>query len=771
MNNTSPLSRLLVLAVAATASIYSMPTVAQSSDAVLEEIIVTAQKVEQKYLDVPVAVTTVSGEVLDMAKVTQFQDLVQVSPSVTYNQTGDQRGVGVLVRGIGTTAFQTAVEPTVSTVVDGVTLGRTAQFISNLVDIERVEILRGPQGTLFGKNASAGLINVITKRPSDEFEGSVRATGTDDDGWGIEGQIAGPLSDTIRGRISAFAKEFDGFITNTVNGDTLGGYESVGFRGKLEFDIGDTANLLFIGDYSEQDRDCCPFVPITLGAAPWYAFDFQGITVDEKNASAPFGTEPGDFSNTENSGLSAELNIEFENFVLTSITAYRGFTLESQQNVDMVPYTEPTYARFLFLTNGATNGGDQEQSQFSQELRIHTTAWDTFDLTAGLFYWDQSVDRYFERETAFCGAPSFDPALSLDPADTPCGFGLTWFGAMDTTVDTENWALFGQANWRLADTWTVSLGLRYTEDDLKYSIDRQSNPGPGVPAPFQGSGQTDESNLSGKLAVQWDVSDTVMLYGSYAEGYKAPAFDLIFGADATRLTNPVAPETSEAWELGMKAEYQRLRLGLTAFHTTFKDLQGQGTIPGQIGFFLTSAGTAITQGLELDFTAKPTGNLLLNGGIAYVDATFDDYPNAQCYPGQTAAEGCVGGLQNLNGKDIPNSPDVKATVQARYDVELNAAVDLFFIGGYRWQDGSVANVNQDPRLDHESYGIFDLTVGLDSDDGRWTALVFAKNLFDDFYEDLRIGSDTLSPGMVGHYLSRDAWRYVGAQVDYRFGGL
>ncbi len=747
-----------------------MTAVAQSSDAVLEEIIVTAQKVEQEYLDVPVAVSTVSGEVLDMAKVTQFQDLVQVSPSVTYNQTGDQRGVGVLVRGIGTTSFLTTVEPTVSTVVDGVTLGRTAQFISNLVDIERVEVLRGPQGTLFGKNASAGLINVITKRPSDEFEGSIRANATDDDGWGIQGQISGPLSDTIRGRISAFTKEFDGFITNTVNGDTLGGYESFGFRGKLEFDIGDTANLLVIGDYSEQDRDCCPVVPINLGVSPAYAFDFQGITVDEKNASAPLGTEPGDFSNTESSGLSAELNIEFENFVLTSITAYRGFTLESQQNVDMIPYTEPTYARLLFLSNGATNGGDQGQSQFSQELRIHTTAWDTFNLTAGLFYWDQSVERYFERELGICAAPGFDPALSPDPAVTPCAFGLTGFAFMNTDADTENWALFGQADWRFADTWTASLGLRYTEDDQEYSIDRQST-GPGVPPPYQGSGQTDESNLSGKFAVQWDVSDTVMLYGSYAEGYKAPAFDLVFGATAERLANPVAPETSEAWELGMKAEFDRLRLGLTAFHTKFKDLQGQGTIPGQIGFFLTSAGTALTQGLELDFTAKPTGNLLLNGGIAFVDATYDEYPEAQCYAGQTAAEGCVGGLQDLKGKDIPNSPDVKATVQARYDVELNAAVDLFFIGGYRWQDGSVANVNQDPRLDHESYGIFDLTVGLDSDDGRWTALVFAKNLFDDFYEDLRVGSDVLSAGSVGHYLSRDAWRYVGAQFDYRFGEL
>jgi iron complex outermembrane receptor protein len=737
----------------------------------LEEIIVTAQKREEQYLDVPVAVSTISGEVLDMAQTTEFQDLVQVSPSITYNQTADQRGVGVLIRGIGTTAFQTAVEPTVSTVVDGVTMGRTVQFISDLVDIERVEVLRGPQGTLFGKNASAGLINVVTKRPSEVFESTVRFTATDDDAFGVHAQLSGPLSDRIRGRISAYSKEFDGFMRNSLTGETINGDESAGVRAKLEFDLTDNANLLLIGDYSRQDRDCCSVVPSVRGTSGAYDFDWQDLDVNERNDAAPFGTPA--FSDTETSGISAELNVNFENFVFTSITAYRGFNLETQQDVDMLPYTEPTYARFLFTSNGATNGGDQEQTQFSEELRIATTAWDNFDLTAGLFYWDQEVLRYFEREVMLCNDPAEDPALSYDPAVTPCNEPFIPFGFMDTDVDTTNWAMFGQANWHFADSWTASLGLRYTQDELDVYINRQTSvSGPAVPPSFEGGNSTDENNLSGKVSLQWNATDLVMFYGSYAEGYKSPAFDLIFGATAQRLSTAVPPETSEAWELGMKSELfdRSLRVGITAFHTTFDDLQGQGTIPGQVGFFLTSAGTAITRGIEVDFTTRPVPNLLLNGGLAYVDAYFDEYPDGPCYFGQTDATGCVGGVQNLAGADIPNSPDWKAAIQARYDVELAAFFDLFVNANYRWQDGTVGNLNQDARLDHESYGIFDLTVGLDSDDGRWTAQVFAKNLFDRFYEDLRTDLGTFDPGGVGHYLSRDATRYVGAQFEYRFGG-
>ena len=253
----------------------------------LEEIVVTAQKREQTYLDVPVSVTSISNEVLEMANAREFQDLVQVTPSLTYSESTDMRGSGVLIRGVWTTAFQSGVEPTVSTVVYGVVLGRTGNFLSDLVDIERVEVLRGPQGTLFGKNASAGVVNVITRRPTEEFEGVIRVSATDDDQQTVEGSVSGALTDSLRGRLTGFWKDFDGYLDNRFNGDQFNGSESWGLRGKLDIDLSDNVNLLLIADYSEQDRSCCLATVRNVGQTPdllpFLAYDLRDLELGADN--------------------------------------------------------------------------------------------------------------------------------------------------------------------------------------------------------------------------------------------------------------------------------------------------------------------------------------------------------------------------------------------------------------------------------------------------------------------------------------------------------
>ncbi len=744
----------------------------------LEEVVVTAQKREQSYTDVPLAVSAFSGETLELAEVSEFQDLVQVSPSLTYNQSGDQRGVGILVRGIGTTAFSTAVEPTVSTVVDSVVMGRTAQFISDLADVERVEVLRGPQGTLFGKNASAGLLHIITKRPAEEFQATVRGSLTDDDAWSTSASVSGAVTDTVRARLAAYKKEYDGFGKNLFTGHDINGDESWGVRGKLDIDISDRTNLYLIGDYSKQDRNCCTFFLEDVAGDRFRIWDYEqyGISLDgnERN-NVTLDAEDG-FSDTETYGVSAELNVEFDKFILTSITAYRDFELQTNQGIDNMPYAGPTYGRLIFTSNGAYDGkfkgGAQEQEQFSQELRIASTAWDSLQLTGGLFYWNQTVDRYFEREVFLCLSPSAgDLSLSPDPALTPCTSFLNPGGFFDSSVDSKNWAAFGQADWSFADRWKLSLGLRYTEDDLDVEFERQTTPGPAVPPPGSGSASTSEDQVTGKLALLFDLTDNAMLYASYSEGYKAPAYDMLFGVTEASLANPVPPETSKAWETGIKSELfdNRLRLGLTLFYTEFSDLQGQASNPNDVGFILTSAGTAITKGVEFEFTAKPTANWLLNGGVSYTDAYYDNYTDGQCWPGQTVAEGCTDGTQDLSGEQISNAPEWKISVQSRYDIVLDAPFDAFVSGTYRWQDQSPGNVNHWAPLDHDSYGILDLVVGLEADDGRWNGHIFVKNVLDDFYVDLK----TVSPNSqrVNHYLSRDAERYIGVNFEYRLGAL
>ena len=767
--NAMKISYLSTLAAAVSLATASATSFAQGSLA-LEEIIVTSQKREQNYLDVPVSVSTFTGELLDVAKVTEFKDLVQVSPSVTFTQTGDQRGVGVLIRGIGTTAFQIAVEPTVATVVDGITLGRTAQSVMDLDDIERVEILRGPQGTLFGKNATGGLLMIKTNDPTEEFEGKIKATVTDDDGYAVSAVVSGPLSDSMRGRLSAYTKEFDGFGTNPFLGVDINGDESSGMRAKLAIDISDRTELMLIADYAKQDRNCCDnFFSGAEGASAaivtntYAAF---GATIGEKNTVWLDATET--FSNTKTWGLSAEFNVELDKWRFVSVTGYRGFNLETDQGVDGLPYLagvnlapdKMNGTPILALdTNGAAGGsfagasmpgGDQEQKQFSQEFRLESNNWERMQVTLGGFYWDQKVDRYFQRISYFLGN---------GPA----------YGWMDAEADTTSWALFANGEYQLTEDLTIFGGLRYTDDDVSAGIVR-TTPAPGVAVPggATASNSTTESDVSGKIGLQYNLNESWMIYGSAGTGYKGPAYDLIFASNQERLANAIPPEDVTAYELGIKGEFWdgRARLGATLFHTSYDNLQGQGFDQERLAFLLVSAGEAVTEGLEVDLTLKPTPNWLINMGYAYTDATYESYPKGECYPGQSAAEGCVGGQQDLSGHQIANAPKNKFTMQTRLDFDLGGSFVPYIGGSYRYQSESPSDYTNDPKTLRESYGILDLNAGVEAADGMWQVEVFVKNATDKFYTD-RPGYSGLLGGYQS-FLTRDAWRYAGVEATYRF---
>lgn len=770
--NTKKFSSKSAIAIAVAAASLSVTAGAQERAAgALEEIIVTSQKREQNYLDVPVSVSTFTGELLDVAKVTEFKDIVQVSPSVTFTQTGDQRGVGVLIRGIGTTAFQIAVEPTVATVVDGITLGRTAQSVMDLDDIERVEILRGPQGTLFGKNATGGLLLIKTNDPTEEFEAKFKATITDDDGYAVSGVVSGGLTDGVRGRLAVFSKEFDGFGTNPFLGVDVNGDESYGMRAKLAIDVSDNAELMLIADYSKQDRNCCDNffsgpdgAQAALVSNTYAAF---GAEVNEENNVWLDATET--LSNTKTWGLSAEFNVELDNWNFVSVTGYRGFNLESDQGVDGLPYLAGVNLApdklqgtplLVLDTNGAAGGdfvgapmpgGDQEQKQFSQEFRLESNNWDRAQVTLGAFYWDQQVDRYFQRISYFLGN---------GPA----------FGWMDAEADTTSWALFANAEYQLSEDLTVFGGLRYTDDEVSVGIVRTTPaPGVAVPAGATASNSTTETDVSGKIGLQYNLNDDWMVYTSFATGYKGPAYDLIFGADAARLANAIAPEDVTAYELGIKGEFWdgRARLGATLFHTSYDNLQGQGFDQQKLAFLLISAGEAITEGFEMDLTLKPTANWLINMGYAYTDAYYESYVGGQCYPGQTAEQGCVGGVQDLSGAQIANAPKNKFTMQTRYDFDMGGAFVPFIGGAYRYQSDSPADYTVDPKTLRESYGILDLNAGVEAADGSWQVEVFVKNATDKFYTD-RPGYSALLGGQTS-FLTRDAWRYAGIEFTYRIG--
>lgn len=773
---TAPFSKsrcILAVAVASAAAGLSMHSHAQNQPTALEEVVVTAQKREQNYLDVPVSVNTFSGEVLDMAKVNEFQDLVQVSPSVTFTQTGGMRGSGVLIRGIGTTAFQIAVEPTVATVVDGITMGRTGQSLMDLDDIAQVEILRGPQGTLFGKNATGGLFMVNTNDPTEEFESRFRAMVTDDDGYVVSGVVSGAIADGVRGRLGVYSKGFDGFGDNAFRGTELNGDDSWGVRGKLAIDLSDRADLMLIADVSEQDRNCCQSFFSAgdegpVGDALEAEYAAFGVELSEKN-TVWLDSSPT-FSNTETWGVSAEFNVEFDQWRFVSITGAREFTLATEQGVDGLPYYAETArtapAVLSFDSNGSNfiehpeadlPGGTHDQDQFSQEFRLESNNWEKMNLTLGAFYWNQTVDRYFHRVSQLAAF----------------GGGLgPFYGWMDAVAETESYALFGSMDYKLTDDLTLLAGLRYTDDEISADIDRVTpSPGPAVAASATGSNTVTETDLSGRLGLQYSLNDDWMIYATATTGYKSPAFDLIFSATQERLDNPVPAEEVTAYELGIKGEFWdgRARIGATLFNTSFDNYQGQGFDEAQVQFLLISAGEVTTEGFETDITLKPTAGWLINAGYAYTDAIYESYAGAQCYPGQSEAEGCFGGAQDISGNQVANAPKHKFTLQTRYDMDLSSSFLSYVGGSYRYQSDSPSDLNGDPRTERESYGILDLFAGVESTSGSWQAEFFVKNALDNFYVDRPTYSSLLSAS--AGYLNRDSWRYMGVEFNYRFGRL
>ncbi len=695
----------------------------------LEEVLVTATKREASLQDVSVAVTALSAEELRNAQLISSENLTFLVPALNLQKGTNPRQTSFSIRGIGTQSFSSAVEPSVSTMIDGVVLGRSAQAFMQLLDIERVEVLRGPQGTLFGKNSTAGVVHIITQDPSEEPSGEISLTAINDEEYRGGLTTAGPLSDTLGYRLSANGATIDDYTKNYFDGDKINGADEWSVRGKLRWLPTELLELKWASDYS--DRSCnCSGAPIRR-LEPFGGNDAQ---VDEILANiAP--VQPGDdnkdvninklpFSDSESWGHSLEANWDVGEFTLTSISAYREFEVNGFGDVDSQPIDALGFDQF-----GTTN-----TDQFTQELRLLSPAEDRFNYVAGLFYFDQDVQRNFRREFEF---QEGNPGIAI----------------ADFSVDTTNWAAFGEMTWNFTDTWRLILGARYTEDELEFNFRRTQEgftlglPDAVAPTP----GDTQEDDISGKVALQWDYNDVGMTYLSYTQGYKGPAFDITFGTDPVGL-QPVDPETSDAWELGLKTSLfdQRLRLNAAIFYAEYQEFQAQAYIdpdgppdcpqedplcdpsddPGS--FRLINAGEVSTTGVEVDFLAQVTENLRLFGGAAWIDAQIEDYPGGPCSGGQEFRGECEG-TQALSGGALPFSPDWKINLSATYTFVGDSGFDIDVIGAMRAQDDIQYSITQDEYTVEDAYAIFDVSLILRDQASQWQATMFVKNLTDEFY--------------------------------------
>lgn len=753
IHKLSMLTAVSALAVAG----FSIPQISSASaqspsDLRLDEIIVVAQKREQSILDVPAAVSALSSETLENAGVNDFTGITQLAPSLTLNEGTNTNNSSLFLRGIGTVAFSIGVEPSVSVIVDDVPVVQQAQAFTNLSDIERVEVLRGPQGTLFGKNASAGVVNIVTKGPTEEVTGEIGVTYTDDEEMRLNAGISGPLGGGSAGyRISGYIADRDGHIQNLADNSYLDNDEGWGLRGKFEIDLADNLDAAVILDFSERESNGLTQTYLTFpagtrlfGQVPAAAFA-AGLTAGENNYAVRFDDTP--LSKNEQFTGSFKLTYDLGEHSLVSITSYQNWEYEFGQDVDASDFG----GLRIF------QGGPFESEQWTQEFRLISEASDGFEYLLGLWYSDATTDRDFSR-------------------NSPLAFlRANW----NSESSTSNYAVFGQGSMSLSDRMELTVGARFGEEEIEVQFN-------DVTASSQFNGDDSDSFVTGKVALEYEVSDDLNSFFSVSTGYKGQGYDVSSGFTQARADNPIANENSVSYEVGLRGNIMdgRGRFSLVVFNTDYEDYQAQSAVidpaTNLLQLQLNNVGELRTQGIEADFAALLTESLQLDASVALIDATIESFPGGECYPGQTVAQGCVEiptgegdrtiRVQDLAGKDLANSPDMKFNLGLTYETTFSETLDLVANVNYQYQDDLNFSLNANPRTVSDGYGIVNASIGLKSNDGKYGATLFVNNLADETYTSNITDLSSLYGGspVLFQIKPRNSQRYVGVRLSAGF---
>ena len=769
-------SAKMLLAGAASLTALSISSTAYAQDAAEDEgvdvIIVTANKVEQNVQDVPIAITAISGDRLEQSGVGSLENIGKLAPSITFRKGNTNANSALFLRGVGTITFSAAVEPSVSTVVDGIVLSRNGQAFADLIDLERIEVLRGPQGTLFGKNASAGLVSLISKGGTDEFEADLRAEYFEGDEYKLKGSVSGPLADNLSARLTGFYGSYDGNITNINGGrnNQVNGYEQYGARGILDYE-GGIARVRVIADYFQAKNDCCAEITgISRGATLDAELGLPAVAQGENQRfiNQDLVTESLD----KQWSLTASLDLDvLSDHTLSVVTGYRNWENTEIRDGDFLPRATSAGLQLHDL-------GTVRTQQTSAEIRLASDQSQDFVYQVGGFLFISNNQQDFTRTSVVC-PNSTQPAVASGAR--PCNLNDLVNTNIPTAtsfsdVDVTNWAFFGQATYNLTEQLSFTAGLRYTQDHLDFNhfrapgVDARTglpaagagvaafgaggNPA-GTPVPGPGgnlsTNGTVTNNLSGKASIQFKPNDDLLFYGSFTRGYKGPAFNVFFNHTAPNNAPAVDAEISDAFEVGLKSEFwdRRIQLNIAGFLATYDGFQANNFIEIAPTIFITNlanAGTVRTQGIEVDGIIKPFEGLTVRGAVAYTDAKVREF-NAS--PGGVA--------DARNGTRLPLAPKWSWNAGADYETPIGDAANFFIGTNYAYTGSQFSELGQGGPLD--SYGIWNASVGISDIDENYRLTFHARNIGDTSYVTLNTGN-----GLRLH-IPRDADRYFGVTLS------
>jgi iron complex outermembrane recepter protein len=736
-------------------------------DGKVEVVTITATKRIQPLQATPIAVTALSGSTLEQANLNNLEAISTQVPTVNFRTNASNKDSALFIRGVGTISTSPGVEPTVSTVLDGVVTARPGQATLDLVEIDRIEILRGPQGTLFGKNASAGVINIVTRAPSKEFSGYADLSLFQGNErrlrLGVSGEV---MKDFMRASLSVMTGQFDGNVTNVFDGSKVNGYDRKGVRARVDITPSKALKISLIADQVRADDTPPTGVPYAtdvrvypsnaVTANPNYGFAVAPVVPSPTNRQ--INSEMKTRVSDKNSSFTAQVDYDMGSHALTSITAWRGWTNEQFQDQDRMG------AQFRGF-NRTADRGQLDFSQVSQELRVASNQKGLFEYVAGFFYLKGENDETYERNLTRCAAstapPRPDGLVPCTAASNTLDRGVATYG-----VETTSMSLFGEGTWNIKPDFRAITGLRVTRDELSYYHGRVFTPDASTPAAVSApgiqpnrarvTGSTTEQAWSGRIGPQFDISKDVMGYLTYSRGYKGPAYNVFFNMTPTQ-DNVLAPERSHAYEAGLKTTLWdgKLRLNFAAFKTDYTGYQANvpDLVGGVIVTRLINAGEVSTAGVEIDATARITPALTVTAMVANVEARVVRF---NCPPG--AAASC-----DINGKPLPFSPDWKGSLRVKYVQPLAGALTLEYGIDVTRQSTTNFDLQQQPDSIQPGYSIWNASLGLVSADG-WRATLIAKNLGDKSYATfIQSGGNH-----INRYVPRDDQRYVGINLRYDF---
>lgn len=716
----------------------------EESERKLETITVMAQKRAQNLQDVPIAVSAFSGDQMAAAGAGDLAQLQIISPSLVVTRSDTELFNPVVrIRGIGTSGNNIGLESAVGLFIDGVYQSRTGYGMSDLVDLDRVEVLRGPQGTLFGRNTSAGAISIFTKKPAYEFGYVAEATVTEYDGRILRGTITGPLvGDVLAGRLTGGVNKRDGVI-ELINGGAVNDRDRSFLRGQLLFEPTSDVTLRLIADWSKADEACCTSVPLIEGPRANLIRSLGGELAPAGGRKAAINDPIGNA--TETNSISAEVNWDLGNATLTSISSYRDWEGQQLQESD---FTTLDFA-------GANPNLDVNISTMTQELRLAGQAR-TLDWLIGAYYLDEQIDlvqrlRFGSQfENYIGGLVGGVPVLALN-SGLPAGSIFPEGGGTrdELSQNAEQFAIFTHNTLSLTDKLSVTAGIRYT-DETKSATGQFTANAPGcntqsAASPLGGlmclgfwsplvpdfapNTKTSSQETTGTFNVSYEWTPDVMTYAGVSRGYKGGGFNLERTAAVVVPNDPTVSgdpsfdgETATSYELGVRSTLLdgRMTLNATAFHTQFDDFQIL-TFSG-LQFFIYNVDRVTTEGVEVEGLFQATDNLTLSGGASWLSAEYDKNNTP------------IPTLPLLPGNTLTAAPELTISGSASYDRDIpGTALRALANLNVRYQTEQFLNSSLKPESKQDAYAIANARIGLGSADERWTVEIFATNLFNEDY--------------------------------------